>query len=70
MSDDDDKIIEKDRFCIYCGIWFNDEKIVCPNCNQVKVPTAATRTRIIDSGLDKLLKKYKRKLGIDKDESK
>jgi len=57
-----------DRFCIECGVWFSDALITCPNCNAVKVESAATRlhqsTR--SEELQQLIQMIKRDLGITK----
>lgn len=59
MIEDEDVIIEHERFCVNCGVWFDDERLTCSNCNQVKVMLAATRVKEVDD-----LETIKRKLGI------
>lgn len=46
-------VIEKiyERFCVNCGVWFDDDKIVCPNCNHVKILSAMTRNKATDLGM-------------------
>ena len=50
----DKKEITYEIFCIYCGIWFNDDKMICPNCWNVKVARAAKRERTMKNWDDLL----------------